>query len=600
MCGIAGFNWPDKELIKKMTDRISHRGPDGEGFFIDNISLGHRRLSILDLSEKGSQPMKFDDLVITFNGEIYNYKEIRQELIQIGHSFVSDTDTEVIIHAYQQWGKDLVGRLNGMWAFCIYDKSRDIFFLSRDRFGIKPLYFYTKNQKFIFGSELRVISIHNIDLEIDINSLNHFFYQKYIGNNQSVYTDMQQVPPGHNCIYELDTNQTKLDKYFDLDAQIQLSAKIPINERIQQIEFLIKDAVSKRLISDVPVGSFLSGGVDSSLISAIIASNHDNFKTFSIGFNENTFDESNYSKIVSKFIKTNHYIETLAFDDKVIENIISHLDEPFGDASVLPTALLSQITRKQVTVALSGDAADEIFGGYDVYKAFVLAKYIPKSLIKSGKHLSNFYHGSDSNLSFLFKVKKFFNDFDENVERRHLNWLSQSNNNQRFKLLGNFFLPLDEFSKTTDDKSLLSVQQNDINNYLVGDILKKVDIASMMHSLEVRVPFLDYRLVPLVLSLPDNLKIRYLQTKYHLKKIAENYLPKQIITRPKQGFAVPISKWLKSSNLMQEYLLGNYYSHGYFNKSYVEELFSNHKHGKTDNSRILWLIFIFNYWFENK
>jgi len=596
MCGIAGFSWENPELIQKMTDQIAHRGPDAQGHFIQEISLGHRRLSILDLSEKGKQPMLFDDLVITFNGEIYNYEEIKKELTEKDHTFVSDSDTEVILHAYQEWGTNFVNKMNGMWAFCIFDPKKQLLFLSRDRFGKKPLYFYAKNQKFIFASELCAIRIHELDFSINTNSLNFYFYQKYIGNNQSIFNEIEQLAPSHNLIYDLKKHTYIVEKYYDLEQEIQKATQIPLSERIEKIEQLIEDAVMKRLIADVPVGSFLSGGVDSSTISGIIAKKRKDFDTFSIGFEEHSFNETPHSRLVANHLKTNHHVDILALNQDLIEKIVAHFDEPFGDPSVLPTALLSQMTKRSVTVALSGDAADEIFGGYDVYKAYTLSKNVPKMGINLGKKITNLLPTSDKNINLAFKAKKFFADYDHNPQRRHLNWLSQSNTEQRKQLLGENFVSENSYTPVNEQNSLLSVQLNDMTNYLVGDILKKVDMASMMYSLEVRVPFLDFRLVPLVLSLPDNQKINGFITKFLLKNIAQKYIPKEIINRPKQGFSVPIAKWLKESSLMKEYLLGNYFEHGLLDKTYILKLYEEHQTGKADHSRILWLSFVFNYW----
>lgn len=599
MCGIVGFNWKGNSLVKKMTNAVKHRGPDGEGHYFDkNISLGHRRLAILDLSEKGNQPMKYEDYFIVFNGEIYNFKEIREELKDKGHQFTSETDTEVILHAYDEWGSECVKKFNGMWAFCIYDKERNRLFLSRDRFGIKPLYYYFKDDKFIFASELKAIKEHKIDLSVNKKALNYFFYQKYVGEDLTIYDDCFKLKAGNNLFFDLKRGELSIEEYYKLQDEINECNKLPLTERLSKIESILKDAVDKRLIADVPVGSFLSGGVDSSLISAIIASEHEDFRTFSIGFKNESFDELPFSKKVSEYIGTSHYYDYLEVDENVIELVLSNLDEPFGDASILPTYLLSKITRKKVTVALSGDSGDEVFGGYDSYQGYYLSKFIPDFSLPFLKFFANLLPSDNKKLSFSFKVKRFVRDYSSDVIKRHSDWMSTFNNEMRKKLLR------DDFSSDVLDlnysQDLRGIQLHDINNYMREDILKKVDTASMLNSLEVRVPFLDYRLVPLVLSLPERYKIRFFETKYFLKKLAEDYLPNDIVYRKKKGFTVPIAKWIKTSDLIQEYLTKNkYYTHKFLNYAYVQELYEEHIDDENDNSRELWLIFVFNYWWKN-
>jgi len=584
-----------------MTDSIAHRGPDGEGFFVDDkVSLGHRRLSIIDLSEKGSQPMIYKHLVITFNGEIYNYIEIRTELQTLGHVFESNSDTEVILHAYEAWGNDCVNRFNGMWAFCIYDKKNNILFLSRDRFGVKPLNYYFDSNLFIFSSELKAIRQHKLNLTIDKIALNYYFYQKYITGKHTIFEQISKLEPAHNLIYNLQTKDFRIEKYFHLENEIEKSKSLPIDYRLSKISALLTDSVERRLIADVPVGSFLSGGIDSSLISAIIAQKKEDFKTFSIGFKDKTFDELPYSIIVSDYIKTKHHFKTLDSDSNLIENIFSRIDEPFGDPSLIPTYLLSKITREKVTVALSGDAGDEVFGGYDTYKAFKINRFIPSCMMVLIKKMFSKLPASDENVSMRFKIVKFAKDYHKNAVKRHLNWMSQTTIDERKVLLKDSFLSIDELFWRDDAFSLSSIQITDFNTYLSGDILTKVDISSMLNSLEVRSPFLDFQLVPLVIGLPDKYKIRFFKTKWLLKKIAMDYLPSKIIHRKKQGFAVPISKWISESGLIQDYISDKkYYIHNLIDYRAAMNFFDQHLKKKADYSRPLWLIFIFNFWYSN-
>ena len=598
MCGIAGFNFKDPATIEAMADAMQHRGPDDRGTYIDeNVSLGHTRLSILDLSLKGHQPMFSGNLAIVYNGEIYNFQEIRVELETLGYKFTSGTDTEVILAAYHKWGQSCVEKFNGMWAFCIYDKDKKNLFLSRDRFGVKPLYYYFDGSRFIFASELKAIKKHRLNLEIDHTGLNFFFYQKYIGGDFTIYKNCRKLKPSENLLFDLGTKKITISKYFDLEAEIEKSRALPLQQRLEMVEQILTDAVLKRLIADVPVGSFLSGGVDSSLISAIISKNKKDFDTFSIGFKDQSYNELEYSKIVAEYIKTAHHYEFMDVSEDIIQHIISRMDEPFGDSSVFPTYLLSKITRRKVTVSLSGDAGDEVFAGYDTYKAFKLAQFAPGPLVKLSRFLINAIPPSDKKVTLGFRMKRFVRNYGQNPNRRHLNWMATFIDSTRPALLGDTFLPSEQFISCSNNDSLLSLQLNDIHNYLAEDILKKVDLASMLVSLEARTPFLDYRLVPLVLSLPDKYKIRFLKTKWLLKKIASEYLPRGIINRPKRGFTVPVASWIANSALIREFLSNRkYYNSGPLNFDYSKQLLDAHLNRHTDFARELWLIFVYNYW----
>jgi asparagine synthase (glutamine-hydrolysing) len=598
MCGIAGFNWKDNPAIEAMTEAMRHRGPDDRGTYLDDsVSLGHTRLSILDLSPKGHQPMYFQNLAIIFNGEIYNFQEIRKELESFGYGFTSGCDTEVIIAAYHRWGDRCVEKFNGMWAFCIYDRDKQTLFISRDRFGIKPVYYYFDGSRFVFASELKAIIKHSVALETDPAAVNFFFYQKYIGGDLTIYKNCRKLKPSHSMLFNLKTKKLTISKHYDLEDEIAKRQNIAVDERIEMVEEILTDAILKRLIADVPVGSFLSGGVDSSLISAIIAKNKKDFDTFSIGFKDESYNELQFSQIAAEHIKTAHHYEYMDVNEDVIQQIIGAMDEPFGDSSVFPTYLLSKITRQRVTVSLSGDAGDEVFGGYDTYRAYKLAKYIPAPVAGLSRFLVNMIPPSDKKVTLGFKMKRFLRDFDAGCNRRHLNWMATFTESTRKDLLNNGFIPDEQLIPCGSEESLLSVQLNDIHNYLAEDILKKVDLASMLVSLEARVPYLDYRLVPLVLSLPDKYKIKCLTTKWFLKRIADKYLPREIVHRTKRGFTVPVSSWIRSSNLIKEFIAGRkYYENGPVNYEQTQQLFEEHLSRRRDNARELWLIFVFNYW----
>ncbi len=600
MCGIAGFNWHDKTVIEKMARTLTHRGPDDEGLYTDDrVSLGHRRLSVIDTSEKGHQPMRFEHLIIVYNGEIYNFPRLREELRSKGYNFASGTDTEVVLYSYHHWGRACVEKFNGMWAFCIYDKNENTLFLSRDRFGIKPLYYYFDGEKFIFASELKAITRQKLDLKVDVTAVNFFFYQKYIGNDLAIFENCHKVRPGENLVFDLDQKKVDKNKYYDLEREVAKACEIPLEERIACIEGRITEAVEKRLIADVPVGSFLSGGVDSSVISAVIARRKDDFDTFSIGFKDQTYDEVEFSRIVSEHIRTAHHVEYVDIDEELIKYLVENMDEPFGDSSLIPTYMLSRITRQNVTVSLSGDAGDEVFGGYDSYMAYAIANFIPAVAVKLAKPILKLLGPSEKKLSMTFKMKKFVKDFDANVNKRHLDWMSTFSDGDRRDLLADNFVPAEKFFEFSNEKTLLSIQLNDIQNYLAEDILKKVDTASMLNSLEVRIPFLDHELVGLVLSLPKEYKIKYFKTKWLLKKIASKYLPGRIVNRKKRGFTVPVSRWIKQSSFIRDFIMNSrYYSHGLLNFDYVQRLFDDHINKRNDNARGLWLVFVFNYWWH--
>ncbi len=583
-----------------MADTLRHRGPDDRGIYLDtNVSLGHTRLSIIDLSPKGHQPMESQDLVLIYNGEIYNFKELRKQLESKGYRFNSGTDTEVLLYSYHFWGPACAEKFDGMWAFCIYDKKKNTLFLSRDRFGIKPLYYYFDSDRFIFASELKAITSHNINFKIDTRAVNFFFYQKYIGDNLTIFENCYKLRPCENLFFDLNDKKIRLEKYYNLEQDVARHQEIPLAERLQSLETTLAEAVEERLVADVPVGSFLSGGIDSSLISAIISRRHKAFDTFSIGFKDESYDELKYSILVSEHIHTQHHYEYMEVDENVLTFILENMDEPFGDSSLLPTYLLSKITRQKVTVALSGDAGDEVFGGYDTYKAYKYAQYFPKALLRLTRYCVDLLGPSDKKVTFAFKAKRFLRDFGAEVNKRHLDWMATFNDSQRQKLLDQHFVPAESLISCNYGKDLLSIQLNDIHNYLAEDILKKVDTASMLNSLEVRVPFLDHQLLPLVLSLPEKYKVGLFETKRTLKKIASDYLPKKIIHRPKRGFTVPISRWIKKSDLIREFLTNRkFYRHNLLNYDYAQQMFNAYINSRADNARHLWLIFIFNYWWN--
>jgi len=537
-----------------MTDQLEHRGPDAAGYFVeDNVALGHRRLSIIDLSEGGAQPMTRDSLTVTYNGELYNYKELRKELEELGHHFSSGSDTEVLIGAYKEWGSNCTTRFNGMWAFVIYDRNQEEFFFSRDRFGIKPLYYIINNGSFYFASEIKAFRpLSFLKWSFDSVGLNQFFYQKYTSAPFTIYDEIKMLPPGHQGTFSLRSKKLSLGSYYNLAEEVEKASSMSQEELSHELSTALLDAVRCRMIADVPIGSFLSGGLDSSAISAwaqkILEPTGSSLRTFSLGFDDPSYDESSFAKTVADHLKTEHTVDIARPNIELWRSLQEHLDEPFGDASIIPTTLLSEMTKKHVTVALSGDAGDELFGGYDTHRAWMVAKSIPKIFKEPLKLMGNWLPVDyQSKVSWSFKFQRFTRDLSANPLRRHLDWMATFTDEPRKKLLGAYYLPSEEvfpiFSLDPDD--FRSIQYLDIQYYLPGDILKKVDIASMYHSLEARVPFLDYRVVPLALALSTKEKLNLRDQKIWLKKQVEPILPPSILKRSKRGFTVPINKWLE-------------------------------------------------------
>ncbi|MBW2978002.1 asparagine synthase (glutamine-hydrolyzing) [Candidatus Woesearchaeota archaeon] len=600
-----GFNWEDRRLAKKLGDLIKHRGPDGEGFYTDSgVTLGHRRLSIIDLSEKGKQPMSNEDKSIwmTYNGEIFNFQEIKEGLIAKGHKFESKTDTEVIIHGYEEYGFKILDKLNGQFVFCLYDKKKKILFIARDRIGINPLYYYFDGKKFIFGSELKVILKSGVEKKINKFALNYYLMYGHTPRKQSIIENAYKLEPSHYMVFNLKKNTiAKYQKYWDIRITSKIKNEKPAKKLILQ---RFEESVKKRLIADVPVGAFLSGGLDSSSVVAFISKYKKNLNTFSIRFDYEGFDESKYANIVSKKFKTKHHEIKFTAEDvrKLIPKLVFHYDEPFGDPSMIPTYLVSKVARQHVTVSLSGDGGDELFGGYNSYKQYRLLnlqKYYPKFLNKlMCKLLKNF------NSEFLILPKAFF----------ELGCLKRS---QKFARLMSY-LDINEFENITGEKPykyykeyakefkrehfLNEASDIDLHNYIAEDILTKVDRASMANSLESRPPILDHKMIELACSIDSRFKLKGKEGKWILKKAFEGILPKKIIYRKKKGFGVPLKYYFRNElkKLVERYVI-NFDKHSLFDyKNYSKEIKKNlnKKHWAKDYSRIIWTIMMFNLWWE--
>ncbi len=614
MCGICGFAGRGSLAdLQHMTAAMIHRGPDAEGLWHDPqeaVYLGHRRLAILDL-EGGAQPMWTADgaLAVIFNGEIYNHLELRAELVKAGCRFRTDhADTEVLLHGYRHWGAELPRRLNGMWAFAIYDRDRREIFFSRDRFGKKPLYYSRQNGTFAFASELTALIRHRrLEARMEVKSLKKYFAYGYIPAPSSIYRGIFKLPAGHNLLLKLPDLQSRVQQYWEF--VLEPFERLPANPEAvwgEEIRALLAAAVKRRLMADVPLGIFLSGGIDSSSVAAyaVAAEGSGRVKSFSVGFKEASFDESAYARRAADFLDTEHTLEVLSMEDsrELLPTITRQLDEPMGDSSLLPTYLLCRTTRQHVTVALGGDGGDELFAGYDPFRALRLArlyeKCIPRTLHAAIRLMAARLPTSYVNLSLDFKIK------------RALRGLSYP----RFLWNSVWLGPLepteleDLFNEPADIEEIYeeaiqaweNCPQNDlidktlqfyVNLYLQDDILVKADRASMMNSLEVRSPYLDIDLVNFVRRIPSSFKFRRGQTKYLLKKSLEPVLPREILYRAKKGFGVPIGQWIRDG-----YLGFDRKPDGVLNSRFISQRLDEHRRGLSDQRAFLWNAWLLSAW----
>ncbi len=609
MCGIAGFTGlGDRETLSRMTARIAHRGPDDAGHWSDEgrgVFLGFRRLSIVDLST-GAQPMwtkgcaKCGELGIVFNGEIYNHSELRAELTALGHVFHTDhSDTETLLHAYTEWGDSFVERLNGMWAFVIYDPVRRRLFGSRDRFGKKPLYYFHEGSTFGFASELPALLEHpSCPRSISAAAVRKYFAWCYIPAPRSIVERVWKLPGGHGFSYDLSTRDLKTWQWwrFEIEPDSALSDESRVAE---QLAHTLELATKRRLMADVPLGIFLSGGIDSSGIAALAARHvpRGKLNTFSIGFTDPSFDESSHAELVAKSLGCAHHHETLDLDKsrELLPELISRLDEPLGDSSLLPTYLLSKFTRKHVTVALGGDGGDELFAGYDPFKALRAAeqwqRWVPRPVHQALRMLATRLPVSHANVSFDFKVKRFLRGASYRPALWNPVWMSALEPSEIAELTGAPCDPEDVFSEAIEawdrckqpnlvDRSL----QWWTDIYLRDDILAKVDRASMLCSLEARSPFLDIDVVNLARRIPWQLKFRNGTTKYILKRALRGIIPDAIIDRPKKGFGMPIGSWLREGKFEFE------------PSPFVSKRLASHRAGKTDERLFLWCEWVLANW----
>ncbi|MBN1307860.1 MAG: asparagine synthase (glutamine-hydrolyzing) [Chitinispirillaceae bacterium] len=607
MCGICGFSGNGTiDDLRRMNDALSHRGPDAEGLWSDSskgIYIGHKRLSIIDIAG-GTQPMWTADgrIGVTFNGEIYNFRELRATLEKAGHRFLSDhSDTEVLLHGYREWGAGLPSRLNGMWAFAIYDRDRGRFFLSRDRFGKKPLYHTFRCGTFIFASELSSLRKHSLfNHSISIRSLKKYFAYNYIPAPGSLYESVYKLPAGCNLVYSIDDKEHRVERYWEF--ALEPFETIPKNAEAawcEQLRELIDRAVRRRLMSDVPLGIFLSGGIDSTSVSYFAARHIEppSLRTFSIGFEEPSFDESAYAQFAAAALGTDHHHRTLSLETakSLLPDIAGKLDEPFGDSSLLPTYLLCKESRQSVTVALGGDGADELFAGYDPFRALRAAelygRYFPKPLHTAIGLLIRRLPVSHVNMSLDFKLKRTLRGLSYDRKLWNPVWLGALDQRELRELFTDAIDLDDVYSEAIDcwdscrqpgliDKTL----QFYTKLYLQNDILTKIDRASMMNSLEVRAPYLDSDLVDFVRRIPAGYKYRRGRTKYILKKALEPLLPRRILYRSKKGFGVPVGKWFMTGSLS---LVNNTAPPG-MNAAFIDLQIDEHLCHSADNRAFLW------------
>ena len=599
MCGIVGLvTKKEKEnTIKLMNDRIKHRGPDGEGYFIDNdVALGHRRLSIIDLST-GNQPMFNEDesVVTVFNGEIYNYQELKEELIKLGHDFKTKSDTEVLVHGFEEWYTDLPKHLRGMFAFAIYDKNKKEVFLARDNFGIKPLYYAKMNDTFMFASEIKsFLDVPDFKKEFNESILETYLEFSFVPTNETFFKGVYRLDAGCSLLYK--DEDIKINKYFKLDFKEE---DMSFEDAVKNISAVMKDSVDKHLISDVEVGSFLSSGIDSSYIVSLAKPD----KTYTVGYENKKYDETMYAKDLanklgikneSKIITKEEYLEN-------ISKIMYHLDEPTSDPAAISLYFVAKLASKDLKVVLSGEGADEFFGGYNYYREEVdyklynklpycirhaigkIASIFPEGrgfnfLVRRGEKLENSYIGVNRNFSTKMAKKVLKSSYD----------------------LKAIDVTKDVYNEFKNYSNIDKMQAIDINFWLMKDILLKADRMTMASSIEGRVPFIDKEVFKVASHLPFDYKVTKENTKVALREAAKEVIPTEAYKKKKLGFPVPVREWIKEGNFKEEVerALNSEIAKKYFNIDILNKMFKEHVDGKKDNYRKIWTIYTFIKWYE--
>ena len=604
MCGFAGFTGHldnGEEVLTNMMNRIIHRGPDSAGQHIDGKAyMGFRRLSIIDL-DNGSQPMYNEDkkIVITFNGEIYNHQELRAELIEKGHIFANNSDTEVLIHAYEEYGEDMLNKLRGMFAFVIWDSEKETLFGARDFFGIKPFYYAVVDGNLVYGSEIKsILEYPGYKKELNETALENYLTFQYSVLDETFFKGIYKLMPSHCLTFH--KGELKIKRYWE--PTFEADNNVSLDTLIQEIDDAMHDSVEHHKISDVEVGSFLSSGVDSSYVAAIF--NGD--KTFTVGFDYEKYNEIDYAKSLSEKIKIDNYSKLVSSQEywAAIPKIQYHMDEPLADPAAIALYFVSQTAAKHVKVALSGEGADEFFGGYNIYREpHDLAGFqkLPLGLRKALAKCA-------SALPFKFKGKNFLIRASKPVEERFIGNAFMFNEKERNKVLkhptgkyNHTELTKPFYDKVKDKDDVTKMQYIDINFWLIGDILLKADKMSMAHSLEVRVPFLDRKVFDVARTIPTKYKVNKQNTKYAMRMAAHKYLPDMVAEKKKLGFPVPIRIWLKDEkyyNIIKK-AFNSEAANKYFNTSELMKYLDDHKAGKADNSRKIWTVYMFLVWYED-
>jgi asparagine synthase (glutamine-hydrolysing) len=637
MCGICGAVWSDsasalpEESLQRMMDRLVHRGPDDSGdFHDDHAALGFRRLAIIDLTG-GRQPLANENGTVwtVFNGEIYNYLALRRRLEAKGHVLRSSGDTEILVHLYEDMGTGMFSMLRGMFALAIWDSRRRTLVIARDRLGQKPLVYCLDNGRLFFASELKALLAlpeSAVARRLDPIALDHYLSYGYVPHPRTILEGISKLPPAHYAVWH--EGVLSVDRYWQPDWNLERNR--PVEEDIEELRSVLGDVVREQMISDVPLGAFLSGGIDSTIIAGLMQqASGRSVKTFAIGFTDPLYDETRYAELAAKHLGTEHrtfIVEPKAWE--TLPHLAWHFDEPFADSSALPTWYVSRETRREVTVALTGDAGDELFGGYDRYRALGLTDLFQRLPAHSrrliGGAMERFLPASTRSKSRLHKLKRLFEHINLPAEDRYLGWMTTFGEAARLALYGDSQLDLlaltaSELSDPSEaDPSALMATAfalanrrdpitramiSDIVTYLPGDLLVKVDLASMAHSLECRGPFLDHRVVELAVAMPltRKLQIRSGRSKVVLKEAFADLLPSEIKTRPKMGFGVPISRWLREelSREVQGVLLDPVcLGRGLFRPEAIEGLVAEHLAGKREHSHRLWALLMLELWFR--
>jgi len=630
MCGIAGFidfkKSSTEETLADMACSVTHRGPDGQGIYFQQtnmaaIGLGHRRLSIIDLSTSANQPMHYDGLHLIFNGEIYNYSEIREELIKRGHHFNTHSDTEVILHSWREWGPGAIDQWHGMFSIAMFDEKQNEAIFIRDRAGVKPYYYYDCNGLFLFASELKSLIKHpRFEKKINPDAVASYLQYGYVSHPHCIYQYTHKLPPGHHLRINLSDGSKRLVQYWNVyDYYNKPKLTISLPDAISETEKILTKSFQYRMVADVPVGVFLSGGYDSSCVTSLLQRNHtEKIKTFTIGTTDQKLDEAPFAKQIAQHLGTDHteYYCSPKEALHIIPELPFYYDEPFADSSAIPTILVSRLARKKVTVALSADAGDEIFAGYNRYdyisrygkkisamptpvrKIAVMAmQKISSEKIPYLRHKPNFHSRYD-------KLKNLLSDPSPSELLKNLSHVF--NKAEIDRLFANSVTELitahgsKELVNAHDDP-LAFMMAIDYQTYMVDDILQKVDRATMSISLEGREPFLDQDIIEWAACLPSEYKYYNGQKKYILKEIVHKYIPRQIMERPKMGFGIPIENWLTNDlkELVEEYLSQeNLAAHGLFNVQVVRNLVDDFFDGKKEKHLKVWYLLMFQMWYK--